>query len=165
MRFAFSHANTSAEMMTPISTASARLCSSTVMPATKKPTRLSRVGILPIALILAHSKVPMATIIISPVRAAIGIFSMYSAPNMMNTSSITEATMPDRRARAPEEMLMRLWPIMAQPPMPEKNPVTTLARPCAIASLLLLPRVSVISSMRFSVSRLSIRPTPATINA
>ena len=129
MRLAFSQANTSAEIITPINTARARLCSNTVIAATRKPTRLSRAGILPIALMLAHSKVPIATMIIRPVRAAMGILSIYSAPNIMNISSMTEATIPDSRALAPDEILIRLWPIMAQPPIPENSPVTKFAIP------------------------------------
>ncbi len=49
--------------------------------------------------------------------------------------------------------------------MPDKNPEAIFAVPCAIHSLLLLPRDSVISSIRFRVKRLSISPTPATIAA
>ena len=56
----------------------------------------------------AHSNVPMATMIINPVKAAMGNRSISGAPNKMNTSSMTEATMPLKRARAPELTLMRL---------------------------------------------------------
>ena len=78
---------------------------------------------------------------------------------------MTEAKIPDNRALAPEEILIRLCPIMAQPPMPEKSPERILAVPCATASLLPLPRVPVISSTMLSVSKDSINPTPATMPA
>lgn len=69
--------------------------------------------------------------------------------------------MPDSRFRAPLLMLIMLWPIMAQPPIPPRNPVTRLAVPCAKLSRLGRPRVSVMVSMKLSVSRLSMRPTDA----
>ena len=78
---------------------------------------------------LAHSNVPMATIIISPVNAAIGSFSIKLEPNIINTRSITAATIPDNLALAPEEMLIRLCPIIAHPPIPESNPERIFAAP------------------------------------
>ena len=71
----------------------------------------------------------MDTMTIKPVKAAIGIFSMTGAPNMMNTNSITEAKIPDSLALAPEEILINDCPIMAQPPIPEKIPERKLAIP------------------------------------
>ena len=94
--------------MTPMSTASARLCSTAVTPVTKTMMSTSEVGIRRKVRREAHSNVPMATMIMRPVRAAIGSFSMSGAPKRMKTSSMTEATMPLRRARAPELTLMRL---------------------------------------------------------
>jgi hypothetical protein len=40
----------------------------------------------------------------------------------------------DRRVRAPLFTLIMVWPIMAQPPMPPKKPVTMLAMPWPIDS-------------------------------
>ncbi len=135
------------------------------MTVTMTMTRVSDVGILRKVRKLAHSKVPIATMIITPVNAAIGNFSIKPEPIMINTRSSKEAVIPDKRARAPDEILMRLCPIIAQPPIPEKNPDRIFAVPCATASLFPRPRVWVISSTIFNVSRLSMSPTPATISA
>ena len=83
----------------------------------------------------------MATIIISPVNAAIGSLSIKLDPNIINTRSIIAATIPDNLALAPEDILIRLCPIIAQPPIPESNPERMLAAPCATASLFPLPLV------------------------
>ena len=56
-------------------------------------------------------------------------------------------------------------PIIAQPPIPPKNPVITLALPCAIHSRLEFPRVSVKSSTKLRVIRDSINPIAASIPA
>ena len=49
--------------------------------------------------------------------------------NRVEINNISEATIPERRALAPFEILIKLCPIMAHPPIPEKKPVTTLANP------------------------------------
>ena len=126
-------------------------------------TKISDLGILLKVRKLAHSKVPMATIIIKPVNAAMGNCSISAAPNITMTKSPIAATIPDNRARAPEEILIKLCPSMAHPPIPENTPDNMLAIPCAMASLFPRPRVSVISSMMLRVNKLSISPTPATI--
>lgn len=72
---------------------------------------------------------------------------------MMKISKLIAATIPDKRARAPDDTLIRLCPSMAQPPIPEKKPESTLAVPWATHSLLLWPRVSVISSRIFNVKK------------
>ena len=107
----------------------------------------------------------MDTMIINPVSAAIGSFSIRLEPNIMNTSSIMAATIPESLALAPDDIFIRLCPIIAQPPIPESSPERIFAAPCATASLLPLPLVCVISSMILSVKRLSMSPTPATIAA
>ncbi len=116
-------------MTTPTRTAKARLWRKIVTKVTKTITNTSDLGILLKVFKLAHSKVPTETIIISPVRAAMGIFSIKLAPNMMKTKSITEATIPESLALAPLDVFIRLCPIMAQPPMPENNPDKILAAP------------------------------------
>ena len=73
--------------------------------------------------------------------------------------------MPAIRVRPPDFTLIIDWPIIAQPPMPPKKPVTVLATPWAMHSWLAPPRLPVISPTRFSVSRLSIRPMAARITA
>jgi len=49
---------------------------------------------------------------------------------MMNTRSIIDATIPDNLALAPFETLIKLCPIIAQPPIPEKTPERMFAAPC-----------------------------------
>lgn len=120
---------------------------------------ISEIGYLLRIFTLTHSNVPIDTMIISPVSAAIGSRSTKDAPNMINMRRPTEATIPERRARAPLEIFIRLCPIMAQPPIPEKNPDVIFAIPWATASLFVLPLVSVISSISSSVNRLSMSPT------
>ena len=161
MRTALSQANMSAATTTPTNTASARLCSTAVTKVTSTMMKTSDVGMRRNVLREAHSNVPMATMTIKPVRAAMGSCSIKGAPNTMNTSNITAATMPLSRARAPELTLIKLWPIMAQPPMPLKSPLNTLAAPWATHSRFPWPRVPVISSKMFNVSKLSMSPTPA----
>ncbi|MNY37673.1 hypothetical protein D3C86_1722520 [compost metagenome] len=104
---------------------------------------------------------PIATIIITPTNAAIGIFSIKGAPTRMMMSIVMEAIIPASLAREPALIFTRVCATMAQPPMPPKKPLVTLAAPCAIASLLALPFVPVISSTIDKVSNDSIRPTPA----
>ncbi|MNG36481.1 hypothetical protein D3C84_1235200 [compost metagenome] len=58
-------------------------------------------------------------------------------------------------------MLIMLCPISTQPPMVANRPATTLPPPCASASRLGWPRLSVMSSIRFSVSSDSSRPMAA----
>ena len=72
---------------------------------------------------------------------------------------------PDKRFTAPLLILIMLCPIIAQPPIPPKKPVTMLANPCAKDSLFGLPLVSVISSIKLSVRSVSIRPIAAKSSA
>ena len=72
----------------------------------------------------------------------------------------------DRRVRAPDTFtLIIVWPIMAQPPMPPKKPVTMLAMPCPIDSRVLQEWVSVMSSTSLAVINDSISPTSAIASA
>ena len=66
---------------------------------------------------------------ITPTNAAMGRRSIKGAPNITNIRSITDAVIPLSLARAPLLMLIRLWPIIAQPPMPLKKPLSMLAAP------------------------------------
>ena len=68
--------------------------------------------------------------------------------------------------RAPDTFtLIIVWPIMAQPPMPPKKPVTMLATPWPQASRVLSEWVSVMSSTSFAVISDSSRPTSAMASA
>ena len=100
-----------------------------VIKVTKTITITSELGIFLKVLKLAHSKVPIATINIKPTRAAIGSCSIKLLPNIINTKSITAAVIPDNLALAPEDVLIKLCPIIAQPPIPDKKPEKILAIP------------------------------------
>ena len=108
MRFALSQAKTKAEMITPIKTARAKLCRMTVIAATNNNTKISCLGILFMIRKLTHSKVPIATIIITPTKAAIGNSPIMGAPNKIITRIVKEATIPDKRARDPAERLTKV---------------------------------------------------------
>ncbi len=58
-----------------------------------------------------------------------------------------------------------VWPIIAQPPMPPKAPVTTLAMPWPTDSRRFEDRVPVRSSTRVAVISDSSRPTAASPRA
>ena len=92
-------------------------------------TKTSDLGILLKVLKLAHSKVPIETIIIKPVKAAMGSFSIKPEPNMIKTRSIMAATIPESLALAPAEILIRLCPIIAHPPIPDSKPEIIFADP------------------------------------
>jgi len=83
----------------------------------------------------------------------------------MKANKNKAAAIPDVQPRPPELILIMLCPIIAQPPMPPKKPVATLATPWPTHSLLLRPRVSVISSISVRVSKDSINPMAAKISA
>ncbi|CSB20942.1 Uncharacterised protein [Vibrio cholerae] len=114
---------------------------------------------------VAHSKVPITTINMTPTNAASGIISIKEAVNRIKHSSNTAATIPDRRPRPPELTLIIDCPIMAQPPMAPNMEHVILAKPCPIHSRLDWPRVPVISSKTVSVSSDSIKPIAARIKA
>ena len=164
MCLACSQANTSAETITPTTTAIARSVA-TVTADTSISTRASLRGTLPSTRKLLHSKVPMTTMNITPMSAARGICSISEYATRINSNKLRAAVIPESRPRPPEFTLIMLWPIMAQPPMPPKNPVAVLAMPCATHSLLPRPLLSVISSTSRSVNRDSIRPIAARITA
>ena len=100
-----------------------------VTPPTNSPTKISSRGTLPNRRKLPHSKVFSATTNITPISAAKGISSIHSDKNRMKAAKNMAVAIPDKRLKAPLLMLIILWPIMAQPPIPPKNPVTILANP------------------------------------
>ena len=116
--FALSQANTKAEMITPINTAKAKLCKTTVIKVTKIITKISDLGILLKALKLAHSKVPIATITITPTKAAIGTSSITGAPNRIIRRIVSAAIIPDNRALEPADKLTKVCAIIGHPPIP-----------------------------------------------
>ena len=150
--------------MTPTKTAMAK-SSNTVTVETTTKIKASFRGILLMILKLLQANVPMTTMNITPTKAAIGICSMTCAPNNTKQSSAIAATIPDKRPRPPELTLMIDCPIIAQPPIPPKRPLRILAAPWAKHSRFPLPRVSVISSIKFKVINDSISPTAASKKA
>ena len=162
---AFFHANESAEMIMPTSTAKARLCQMMVIAVTTIITSTSCKGILFRILKLFHLKVKNETTIITPVSAAIGINSITGAATSTIKIMASAATTPATRLRAPALILTSVCAIMGQPPMPVKKPFRMLDAPCARLSREPLPLVSVISSTKLSVSSPSVKPTTATMAA
>ena len=76
-----------------------------------------------------QAKVPITTINITPTNAAKGICSMIELPTRIKSKRKTAADMPAIRVRPPDFTFIIDCPIIAQPPMPPKNPVTTFAVP------------------------------------
>ena len=109
-----------------------------------------------------QSKVANDTITMTATSAAMGMSETTGPKTMHSTIRNAPARNVDRRVRAPETFtLIIVWPIMAQPPMPPKNPVTMLAMPWPMDSRVLEEWVSVISSTSLAVISDSISPTSA----
>ena len=99
------------------------------MTLTAINTNASDFGILLMIRKLLHANVPMTTMNITPTNAAIGICSINGAPNNTKLKRIKAAMIPERRPLPPEFTLIIDCPIMAQPPMPPKNPLNTFPNP------------------------------------
>lgn len=113
-----------------------------------------------------QSKVAKETMTMTATSAAMGMPETTGPKTMHSTIRNAPARNVDRRVRAPDTLtLIMVWPIIAQPPMPPKNPVTMFAMPCPRDSRVLFEWVSVISSTSFAVISDSIRPTSAIANA
>ena len=67
---------------------------------------------------LAHSNVPIATMIMTPVSAAIGSFPITGAPTKIISKMVKAATIPESLAREPAERFTSVWAIIGQPPIP-----------------------------------------------
>ena len=79
---------------------------------------------------LCQSKVATETITMIATRAAIGISATTSPRTITSTSRKAPARKVEIRVRAPDTLtLIMVWPIIAQPPIPPKAPVTRLATP------------------------------------
>ena len=117
-------------------------------------------------LMLCQSSVATDTMIMTATRAAIGIRATRSPRPTTKASRNTPARNVEMRVRAPLTLtLIIVCPIIAQPPMPPKNPLTTLATPCPTASRDLLEWVSVMSSTSLAVISDSSSPTTAMASA
>ena len=95
-------------MITPTKTAKARLWRITVIAATKIPTMTSDFGILVKSLKNPHWKVEMATIIITPTKAAIGICSITFPPTRMTNKIPNAPTMAEILVLAPALMFTKV---------------------------------------------------------
>ena len=117
---------------TPTTTPMARLWVATVTATVATMTVVSDLGIRRrvAGWMECQSKVPTETMIITATRAAIGMRATTSPNPTTRMSRKTPARNVEIRVRAPEAFtLIIVWPIMAQPPMPPKKPVMTLAAP------------------------------------
>ncbi len=113
-----------------------------------------------------QSKVATDTRIMTATNAAMGMSETTGPKAMHSTIRKAPARNVESRVRAPDVFtLIIVWPIMAQPPMPPKKPVTMLAMPWPMDSRVLLEWVSVMSSTSFAVISDSISPTSAKANA
>ena len=139
--------------------------SNTVIMVTTMSTKASAFGICLIRLSEENSNVPILTINIIPTSTATGIEAITSEKFTTSTISSKAAVIEESRPRPPEVKLITDCPIMAHPAIPPKNPEVTLPIPSAIHSWLPFPLAPPISSSTESVSRDSINPTSATINA
>lgn len=122
--------------------------------------RLSVAGLME-----CQSKVPTETRTMTATSAAMGILETTGPSTMHRMSRKNPARKVDSRVRAPFLTLIIVWPIIAQPPIPPKKPVTMFAMPCPMDSRVLPERVSVISSTSFAVIKDSISPTRAIARA
>ena len=107
-------------------------------------------------------KVPIETMIMMATSAGIGMMRTQSPRTRIRNSRNTPAAKVDSRPRPPDFTLMTDWPIMAQPAMPPKKPVTKLAMPWPMHSRFLSLRVSSSRRRSAAVSSDSSRPTAAT---
>ena len=157
---AFSQAKTSAETITPKNTATAK-STKTVTAETKIKTKASDFGIFFRILKLDQAKVSITIINITPTNAAIGTISMYLSAKRIKVNSVNAIITPDKRPLPPALILITVCPIIPQPPVPPKRPEMIFPEPCAIHSLFPFPLVSVSSSTKFIVIKVSINPTEA----
>lgn len=161
----FSQANTNAEMITPLITAMARSPVRTVIIVTATMTKLSARGTFRSTLKVGQAKVPITTINISPTSAASGIFINNPEPKTIKRSKKTAALIPESLPLPLLEILIILCPIIAHPPIHQKNQQTIFASHCPIDSWLAFHLVWVFSSISVSVIKDSVNPTIAIINA
>ena len=124
---AFFQSNTRAEIMTPATTARARLSEITVIAVTAIITKASLLGIFGSILNVGQAKVPITTINMSQTSAASGIIDIRLVANTIRRIKNTEAEIPEIRPLPPFDILIIDCPIIAQPPIAPKNPHTPFA--------------------------------------
>ena len=151
-------------MITPIKTATAK-STKTVTKDTVINTNASDFGIFFKILKLDQAKVSITIINITPTNAAIGTISISLSAKSTKDNKVTAIIIPDNLPLPPEFILITVCPIIPQPPVAPNKPDTIFPAPCAIHSLFPLPLVSVNSSTKFIVIKVSINPTDAAKNA
>src|SRR5690606_37350000 len=130
VRWATRRANATIATTTPATTPYARLPVATVTTTVVTMTTVSLRGMWRIIRTECQSNVATETITMTATSAAIGIVPTRSPAPTTSASRKTPARNVDSRVRAPDTFtLIMVWPIIAQPPIPPKNPVTTLATP------------------------------------
>jgi len=81
-------------------------------------------------LTLCQSNAPMATMIITATRAAMGIVLTKSPKTTTSRNRKMPAQNVEMRVRAPEALTpIMVWPMTAHPPMPPKVPERMFATP------------------------------------
>ena len=124
-------------------------------------TILVDIGCFLKSVIELHEKVPIATIIITATKAAIGICFNHGPRNTTIINKNTPADSVDNRPRPPDFILIIDCPIIAQPAIPPRKPVNILATPWPLHSRFLSLLVSVRSSTIVAVIMDSNNPTTA----
>ena len=137
----------------------------TVTEETMIRTEASDLGIFFKILKLDQAKVSITIINITPIKAAMGTCSINLSVKRIKVSNVSAIIIPDKRPLPPALMLITVCPIIPQPPVPPKSPLTMFPAPCATHSLFPFPLVSVNSSTKFIVIKDSINPTEAAKNA
>ena len=161
-------ANITIAVSTPRTTPIARLPVHTVATTVTSMTRVSGSGMTRRVRgwTECQSNVPTDTMIITATSAAMGMRPTMSPSTTTRTSRNTPASSVDSRVRAPDSLtLIIVWPIIAQPPIPPKKPVTRLATPWPQPSRVLSEWVSVMSSTSLAVMSDSMSPTSAIASA
>ncbi len=167
-RRATRRAKTTIAVTEPTTTPIARLWVATTQTTVTTMTVISPAGIRRsvFGATECQSNVANDTMIITATRAAIGMSETTGPKTMHSTIRNAPARKVDSRVRAPDtRTLIIVWPIIAQPPMPPKKPVTMLATPWPSDSRVLEERVSVMSSTSLAVISDSISPTRAMASA
>ncbi|MNV58815.1 hypothetical protein D3C71_1512070 [compost metagenome] len=149
---------------TPASTPRARSCVQTTTTTVASMTTDDCQGCVRRLRIEPQLNVPMDTMIMTATSAGMGILATKGPSTTIRNSRKEPATNVESRVEPPDFTLMTDWPIMAQPPMPPKKPVTKFAMPWPLHSRRLLLGVSVMSSTICAVIIDSSKPTAAMVS-
>ena len=101
----------------------------TVTTETITSTTASDTGIFFMIRKLDQANVSITIINITPTKAAIGTCSIYLSANRMNVSKVIAIITPDKRPLPPALILITVCPIIPQPPVPPKIPLSMFPEP------------------------------------